>query len=59
VIFLSLQEQINLKTIGRYADGIVGILMVILGISGAYMSVRNYRNTNAKKDSDMIEGMVL
>lgn len=47
--FTALQKEIDLKTIGRYADGIVGFLMIVLGVFGIFVTVRNSNLKRAKK----------
>ena len=51
VFFMALQEELDLKTIGRYADGTVGLIMVILGVYGIIVSVKNYRLKKIKKEN--------
>ena len=50
VFFMALQEEIDLKAIGRYADGTVGMIMVIMGVYGIVITVRNYRLKRMKKE---------
>lgn len=47
---MALQEEIDLKVIGRYADGTVGLIMVIMGVYGILITVRNYRLKRMKKE---------
>jgi hypothetical protein len=53
VFFMALQTELDLKTIGRYADGIVGLLMVVLGAYGIIVSTKNYRVKKMKKTNEV------
>lgn len=55
VFFMTMQEEIDLKTIGRYADGTVGLLMVILGAYGIITTIRNYKLKKLKKENMEIQ----
>lgn len=52
VFFLGLKDSLDLKTIGKYADGIVGALMVILGLYGVYAAIKTYNEKHAKRSDD-------
>jgi hypothetical protein len=44
-----------LKTIGKYADGIVGALMVLLGLYGVFAALRTYKEKYAKRSESVFE----
>ena len=46
-VFLCLRGEINIGSIKRYCDGIVGFFMILLGIYSIYCAVRAY---NIKRD---------
>lgn len=52
VFFLGLKDNLDLKTIGKYADGVVGALMVILGLYGVFAALRTYNEKYAKRSED-------
>lgn len=51
VFFMALQEEIDLKTISRFADGTVGLFMILLGAYGIISTARNFRLKKIKKEN--------
>lgn len=53
IIFISLKGELDLRTIGKYCDFLVGIFMVILGLYGILDSVRMYKERDKlKREAD-------
>lgn len=52
IIFILLKGELDLRTIGRYCDLLVGIFMVILGALGIGSSMKMYKEKRFKKLSE-------
>lgn len=52
VIFISMKGNLDLRTLGRYCDSIVGIFMIGLGCYGVVGALKMYREKKAKRDPD-------
>ena len=52
IIFIYLKGNLDLHTIGRYCDFLVGIFMVVLGLYGISESLSVYHERKTKKDGN-------
>lgn len=52
VVFISMKGDLDLRTLGRYCDSIVGIFMIGLGCYGVVGALKIYREKKAKRDPD-------
>jgi hypothetical protein len=53
-IFLALKGNLDLHKIGRYCDVVVGVFMIILGISGIFQARLTYKEKQQKKVADVL-----
>ena len=53
IIFISLKGNLDLKSIGRYCDCLVGIFMIVLGSYGVLDALKIYREKYNKRDNDL------
>lgn len=53
IIFISLKGDLDLRTLGRYCDLLVGLFMIGLGSYGVVSAIRVYREKNKKRDADL------
>lgn len=54
IIFISLKGELDLRTMGRYCDSLVGLFMIALGSYGIFGSVKTYREKHNKRDRDLL-----
>lgn len=52
IIFITLKGDLDLRTLGRYCDTLVGIFMIGLGCYGVLGALKMYREKKAKRDPD-------
>lgn len=52
IIFIALKGDLDLRTLGRYCDTLVGIFMIGLGCYGVLGALKMYREKKAKRDPD-------
>lgn len=52
IVFISMKGDLDLRTLGRYCDSIVGIFMIGLGCYGVVGALKMYREKKAKRDPD-------
>ena len=55
IIFILLKGELDLRTLGRYCDTLVGIFMIGLGCYGVLGALKMYREKKAKRDPDWEE----
>lgn len=53
IIFIALKGDLDLRTLGRYCDSLVGIFMISLGCYGVISAIRSFREKRQKRDVDM------
>lgn len=51
-IFISLRGDLDLKTLGRYCDFLVGVFMIALGVYGVIGALKLYKQKRCKRDHD-------
>lgn len=59
IIFIALKGDLDLRTLGRYCDLLVGIFMIGLGCYGVLGALKMYREKKAKRDPDWEASNVL
>ena len=52
IIFIALKGDLDLRTLGRYCDTLVGIFMIGLGCYGVLGALKTFREKKAKRDPD-------
>eukprot|EP01032_Pedospumella_encystans_P031734 gene31734-35823_t len=52
IIFIGLKGDLDLRTLGRYCDTLVGIFMIGLGCYGVLGALKTFREKKAKRDPD-------
>ncbi len=53
VVFISLKGELDLRTMGRYCDLLVGIFMIALGCYGVLGAIKTYKQKHNKRDRDL------
>lgn len=53
IVFISLKGELDLRTMGRYCDLLVGLFMIALGCFGVLGAVKTYREKHDKRDRDL------
>ncbi len=54
IIFISLKGELDLRTMGRYCDLLVGLFMIALGCYGVLGAIKMYREKHNKRDRDLV-----
>lgn len=52
IIFIALKGDLDLRTLGRYCDSLVGLFMIGLGCYGVLGALKVFREKKAKRDPD-------
>lgn len=53
IIFIALKGDLDLRTLGRYCDLLVGAFMIVLGGYGVIGALKMFREKNKKRDIDL------
>lgn len=53
IIFIALKGDLDLRTLGRYCDSLVGVFMISLGCYGVISAIRSFREKRQKRDVDV------
>ena len=55
VVFISMKQELDLRSIGRYCDSLVGLFMIVLGAIGVLSAIRSWREKIRKSDDDLTD----